>query len=116
MIGLSVAYIALENLDGVKRLLGFNPNPKLAVFSFGLIHGFGLATKLQEMTLSDNGIIGNIFAFNIGVELGQVLALIVMLFFINAWRVSGGFERYAKNFNFGLMFAGVTLAGYQIYA
>ena len=116
VIGLSVAYKALENLDGLKKLLGFNPNPKLAVFSFGLIHGFGLATKLQEMTLSDNGIVGNIIAFNIGVELGQVLALIVMLFFINAWRVSGGFERYAKNFNFGLMFAGVTLAGYQIYA
>ena len=115
VIGLSVAYKALENLDGLKKLLGFNPNPKLAVFSFGLIHGFGLATKLQEMTLSDNGIVGNIIAFNIGVEIGQVLALIVMLFFINAWRASGGFERHTKNFNFGLMFAGVTLAAYQIY-
>ena len=116
VIGLSVVYKALENLDELKNLLGVNPNPKLAVFSFGLIHGFGLATKLQEMTLSDNGIVGNIIAFNIGVEIGQVLALIVMLFFINAWRASGGFERHAKNFNFGLMFAGVTLAAYQIYA
>jgi hypothetical protein len=113
LIGLSVAYKAFENLDGFNRLLGWQPNPKVAVFSFGLAHGFGLATKLQDLTLSDDGLVANIIAFNVGVEIGQLLALAVLLFLINAWRATGGFDRHATVFNVLLMFAGFLLAAYQ---
>ena len=78
------------------------------------MHGFGLATKLQELTLSPEGLVGNIIAFNVGVEIGQLLALIGLLFVINAWRAAGSFERYASAFNFVLMFAGFMLAAYQL--
>src|SRR5437899_6156738 len=75
IIGFSVVYKAFDNMDGFKRLFGFQPNTKIAVLIFGLFHGFGLATKLQEVTLSQNGLVPNIVSFNVGVEIGQVLAL-----------------------------------------
>lgn len=112
VIGLSVVYKAFENLGGFKSL-GWAPNPKLAVFSFGLIHGFGLATKLQDFTLSSEGLVANIVAFNVGVEVGQLLALSILVFFIVAWRASGSFNRYSNAFNVLLMFAGFLLASYQ---
>ena len=74
IIGLSVVYKAFDNMDGFKRLFGFEPNTKIAVLVFGLFHGFGLATKLQELHLSQNGLIANIVSFNVGVEIGQVLS------------------------------------------
>ena len=74
VIGLSVAYKAFENLDGFKRVFNWQPNPKAAVFAFGLVHGFGLATKLQDLTLSRDGLVANIISFNVGVEIGQLLA------------------------------------------
>lgn len=114
VIGLSVVYKAFENLDGFQRFFGFSPNPKIAVFLFGLVHGFGLATKLQELTLSSEGLVANIIAFNVGVEIGQLLALAGLLFVINALRVTGSFDRYATTFNFMLMFAGFVLAFYQL--
>ena len=114
IIGLSVSYKAFENLNGFKTILGWQPNAKAAVFAFGLAHGFGLATKLQELTLSDEGLIGNILAFNVGVEVGQLLALAMMLVVINTWRAMGGFERHAALFNKILMFAGFALAAYQM--
>ena len=113
LIGLSVAYKAFENLDGFKRTIGWQPNPKAAVFIFGLAHGFGLATKLQALTLSSEGLIGNIIAFNVGVECGQLLALVLLLAAINAWRASGNFDKHATAFNMLLMFAGFLLAAYQ---
>src|SRR5216117_3186333 len=70
IIGFSVVYKAFDNMDGFKRLLGFQPNTKIAVLIFGLFHGFGLATKLQELALSQNGLITNIVSFNVGVEIG----------------------------------------------
>src|SRR5436190_15539606 len=70
IIGFSVVYIAFDNMDGFKRFLGFQPNTKIAVLIFGLFHGFGLATKLQEFALSQNGLIPNIVSFNVGVEIG----------------------------------------------
>ena len=76
VIALSVVYKAFDNMGGFKRFLGFQPNTKLAVLTFGLFHGFGLASKLQELTLSKSGLILNILSFNVGVEIGQVLALI----------------------------------------
>ncbi len=114
VIGLSVAYKAFENLDGFKRVFDRQPNPKLAVFSFGLVHGFGLATKLQGFSLSPEGLVANIIAFNVGVEIGQLLALVVLLVIINAWRATGAFDRHANAFNLLLMFAGFALAAYQI--
>ncbi len=114
IIGLSVAYKAFENLDGFKRVFHRQPNPKIAVFSFGLVHGFGLATKLQDLTLSQEGLVANIISFNVGVEIGQLLALVGLLVLINAWRAAGAFERHANAFNMLLMFAGFALAAYQM--
>ena len=114
VIGLSVAYKAFENLDGFKRVFNRQPNPRYAVFAFGLVHGFGLATKLQGFALSPNGLVANIVSFNVGVEIGQLLALVVLLVAINAWRAAGAFDRHANAFNFVLMFAGFVLAAYQI--
>ena len=113
IIGLSVVYKAFENLGGFEKLFGVRPNPKAAVFCFGLAHGFGLATKLQALTLSDEGLVANIISFNVGVEIGQLMALAILLVLINAWRASGGFVRHSTAFNVTLMFAGFLLAGYQ---
>jgi len=114
VIGLSVAYKAFENLDGFKRVFNRQPNPKAAVFAFGLVHGFGLATKLQDLTLSRDGLVANIISFNVGVEIGQLLALVALLVLINTWRAAGSFERHANSFNMLLMFAGFALAAYQV--
>jgi hypothetical protein len=113
IIGLSVVYKAFENLGGFEKLFGRRPSPKAAVFCFGLAHGFGLATKLQALTLSQDGLVANIVSFNVGVEIGQLMALAILLILINAWRASGGFARHATAFNVTLMFAGFLLAGYQ---
>jgi len=88
VIGLSVAYKAFENLDGFRKFFNVSPNPKIAVFLFGLVHGFGLATKLQALTLSAEGLVANIISFNVGVEIGQLLALVFLLVLINALRAS----------------------------
>ncbi len=114
VIGLSVVYKAFENLDGFKTVFGINPSARIAVFSFGLVHGFGLATKLQEFQLSESGLVMNILSFNVGVEIGQLMALAVLLVVINAWRSTDSFARHANAFNVLLMFAGFTLAAYQL--
>ncbi len=114
IIGLSVVYKAFENLGGFQKFLGKQPDPRVAVFCFGLAHGFGLATKLQELTLSQEGLVANIISFNVGVELGQLMALAILLVVINAWRSTGGFTRHATAFNVALMFAGFLLADYQM--
>lgn len=114
LIGLSVVYKAFENLGGFTKIFGRQPNPKVAVFCFGLAHGFGLATKLQALTLSQEGLVANIVSFNVGVELGQLMALAILLILINTWRASGGFLRHSTAFNVALMFAGFLLADYQL--
>jgi hypothetical protein len=116
IIGLSIAYKAFENIDGFKRVLGFEPNTKIAVFVFGLFHGLGLATKLQEFDLSDNGLVINIVSFNIGVELGQILALSAVFILLSIWRTSISYQRYAFVTNTALMTGGFLLAGFQISA
>ena len=95
IIGFSVVYKAFDNMDGFKRLLGFQPNTKVAVLVFGLFHGFGLATKLQEFALSQQGLVANILSFNVGVEIGQVLALTAVLIGLSYWRTRSGFLRHA---------------------
>src|SRR5262249_16375515 len=93
VIGLSVAYKAFDNLGGFKSVFGVQADKRVGVAGFGLIHGFGLATKLQALRLNANGLVPNMIGFNIGVELGQFIALAVMLGVMLAWRRSPSFER-----------------------
>jgi hypothetical protein len=114
VIGLSVAYKAFDNLGGFKSVFGFQPNNRIAVAVFGLIHGFGLATKLQEFRLSPNGLVPNMIGFNIGVELGQMIALAIMLAIMLQWRRSASFERSAVAANALILAAGFVLMEYQL--
>jgi HupE/UreJ protein len=114
IIGFSVVYKAFDNMDGFRRFLGFEPNTKLAVLIFGLFHGFGLATKLQALDLSKNGLVVNILSFNLGVEIGQVLALTAVMIALSYWRTRSGFLRHAFATNTALMSVGFLLTGYQI--
>jgi HupE / UreJ protein len=114
IIGFSVVYKAFDNIDGFQRFLGFQPNTKIAVLIFGLFHGFGLATKLQELDLAKAGLVTNIVSFNVGVEIGQVLALTAVLIALIVWRTRSGFFRHAFATNIVLMTAGFLLTGYQI--
>lgn len=114
IIGLSVVYKGFDNLGGFQHLWGVQPNTKAAVLVFGLFHGFGLATKVQELTLSREGLIGNILAFNVGVEVGQVLALSAILLLMAFWRPTRGFLRYAFLANTLLMMGGFLLIFYQL--
>jgi hypothetical protein len=114
IIGFSVVYKAFDNMDGFKRFFGFQPNTRLAVLVFGLFHGFGLATKLQEFALARNGLVTNIVSFNVGVEIGQVLALTAVLIALSYWRTRRGFLEHAFLTNTLLMVGGFTLVGYQL--
>ena len=101
-------------MGGFTRFLGWQPDTRLAVLVFGLFHGFGLATKLQEYALSRNGLVTNILSFNIGVELGQMLALTAVLIALGYWRTRAGYLRHAYLTNAALMTAGFVLIGYQL--
>lgn len=114
IIGLSVVYKALDNLGAFQRVLGFQPNTKAAVLIFGLFHGFGLATKLQDFSLTKDGLVPNMLAFNVGVEIGQLLALAGILLVMGFWRRSSAFTRQAFATNAILMTAGFVLTGYQL--
>src|SRR5213594_3713436 len=114
IIGFSVVYKAFDNMDGFKRFLHFQPNTRLAVLIFGLFHGFGLATKLQEFTLAQSGLVTNIVSFNVGVEIGQVLALTGVLIGLSYWRTRPGFLQHAFLTNTILMVGGFILVGYQL--
>src|SRR5215207_2135271 len=113
IIGFSIVYKAFENMGGF-RTIGYQPNTRLAVLVFGLFHGFGLATKLQQFTLSRNGLVINIFSFNAGVEIGQFLALTAVLLALGYWRTRPGYLRHAFLTNAALMTAGFLLVGYQL--
>ncbi len=114
IIGLSVVYKALDNMGAYQRWFGFQPNTKAAVLIFGFFHGFGLATKLQEFSLSPDGLLTNLIAFNVGVEIGQLLALGAILIAMGYWRRTASFGRYAFAANVALMTAGFALFGYQL--
>jgi hypothetical protein len=114
IIGASVVYKAFENMGGFERLLHIRPDTRVAVLVFGLFHGLGLATKLQEFALSPNGLITNIVSFNVGVEIGQMLALTAVLILFTVWRSRASFLRHAFLTNTVLMTGGFILAGYQL--
>ena len=114
IIGLSVVYKALDNMGAYQRWFGVQPNTKAAVLIFGFFHGFGLATKLQQFDLSANGLLTNLIAFNVGVEIGQMLALSAILIAMGYWRRTASFSRHAFTANATLMTAGFVLFGYQL--
>ena len=114
IIGFSVVYKALDNLGAFKTWFGFQPDTKAAVLIFGLFHGMGLATKLQDFSLSKDGLVPNMIAFNVGVEIGQLLALAAILIAMGFWRRRPSFARSAFAANTLLMIAGFVLIGYQL--
>ncbi|WP_348731479.1 HupE/UreJ family protein [Rheinheimera texasensis] len=114
LIGLSIVYKALDNMQAFDSWFGKRPDPKLMVALFGLIHGFGLASKVQDFALDPDGLVGNMLAFNIGVELGQLLALGLILILMNFWRLSPSFHRHAFRSNQVLMGAGFVFFFYQL--
>ena len=108
IIGLSICYKALENLGSIRFL-----DPKLAVFGFGLVHGFGLSTKLQDLALSADGLIPNMIFFNVGVEIGQVIGLVFLYIGLTWLRERPNFDPVSRNANVVLFGAGLVLFGLQ---
>jgi hypothetical protein len=114
IIGLSVVYKALDNMGAYRRWFGFQPNTKAATLIFGLFHGFGLSTKIIEYEISPDGLIPNLLAFNVGVEIGQLLALAAILTVMGHWRRTPSFARHAYAANAVTMAAGFLLIGLQL--
>ncbi|MBT4792661.1 MAG: HupE/UreJ family protein, partial [Halobacteriovoraceae bacterium] len=119
VIALSVCYKGFDNNNGFKDYFGFKKAPNLLwmVFIFGLIHGFGLSTRLQQLPLGEKGstMLGRIISFNIGVELGQIIALTIMLFILSTFRKTDFFKRFSKVANDGLILAGFMLLLMQLH-
>ena len=116
IIGLSVCYIAFANLDGFRKYLKVTPpNPLAMIALLGLVHGFGLSTRLQELPLNQSDLLLNIISFNVGIELGQILALTVMLLLLTGWRKARSFLTFSFVSNVGLIFAGVFLFAMQMH-
>ena len=114
IIGFSVVYKALDNLGAFQRWFGVQPDTLAATLVFGLLHGFGLATKILDYDIAPDGLLGNLIAFNIGVELGQVLALSIILIAMGVWRRSPRFWGQAYTANVVIMSAGFLLVFYQL--
>jgi len=114
IIGLSVVYKALDNLGAFQRWFGFQPNTKLATLIFGFFHGLGLATKILEYEIAQDGLLPNLLAFNVGVEIGQLIALAMILIAMGYWRRTASFWKHAYTANVLMMTAGFVLIGYQL--
>ncbi len=114
IIGLSIVYKSLDNIGAFRRWFGVQPNTKLATLLFGLCHGFGLSTKILEYEIAPDGLLANLLAFNVGVEIGQLLALAGILILMNYWRSTASFARNAYAANVLTMSAGFLLFGYQM--
>lgn len=113
IIGLSVVYKGVENIGGFRRI-GLAIDTRVAVLIFGLFHGLGLATKLMDLAVSPNGLLTNLIAFNLGVEVGQVIVLAVVVTIFNIWRQAPSFQKSAVMANVALIIAGLLLTGYQL--
>jgi hypothetical protein len=114
VIGFSVVYKSLDNMGAYQRWFGVQPSTRIATFAFGLVHGFGLATKVLEYEVSSHGLVYNLLAFNVGVELGQILALAGILIAMGYWRRSESFQRHAYAANTITMGMGFMLIGYHL--
>jgi len=116
VIALSVLYKGFENLGGFEKYFKTkSPNLLLMVFLFGLIHGFGLSTRLQSFDVGTSQFLSKIVCFNIGVELGQILALIPIVFIITQWQKKKSYKAFYKAANVYLVLAGLGLFLYQMY-
>ncbi len=116
IVALSVCYIAFANIDGFRKYLDIKPPNMLAmIFALGLVHGLGLSTRLQELPLSEDSLLLNIISFNAGIELGQIFALLVMIFAIDAWRKTSSFKKASVVSNYGLILAGTLLFLFQMH-
>jgi len=116
IIALSVCYIAFANIDGFRKYLEIRPpNLLLMIVSLGLIHGLGLSTRLQQLPLSEEDLLMNIISFNLGIELGQILALTIMLLVLAGWRRRPSFQPFSRISNYGLIFAGIYLFMMQMH-
>lgn len=116
VIALTVCYKGFENLDGFKKTLGIkSPNLLFMVFGFGLVHGFGLSTRLQQLPLPQDGLLARILSFNLGVELGQIAALMVMVLVLTGWRQTASFKQFSKATNAALIAAGALLFLHQMH-
>lgn len=114
IIGLSVVYKALDNLGAYQKWFGVQPNTKAATLIFGLFHGTGLATKILDYDIPQDGLLANLLAFNVGVEVGQLLALAVILIVMGYWRRSPNFMRQATIANVVMMVLGIWLTINQV--
>ena len=114
IIGLSVVYKALDNMGAYQRWCGFQPNTKTATLLFGFCHGFGLSSKILDYDIASDGLVPNLLAFNIGVEIGQLLTLSAILIVMGFWRKTDSFWRHAYSANTVMMTLGFVLIGYQL--
>jgi hypothetical protein len=114
IIGFSVVYKALDNLGAFPRWFGVQPSTKAATLIFGFLHGFGLASKIIDYNISSDGLLANLIAFNVGVEVGQLIALGLILIFVTRWRASSAFGRQAYTVNVVMMGLGFYLMGFQL--
>ncbi len=115
IIALTIIYKAFDNLDGFKKYINVNmPNITVMVFIFGLIHGFGLSTRLQQLPLGHDGFLFRILSFNLGVEIGQIIALSVIFIILGMLRKIKLFKRFSVISNLLLIFAGLLLFIYQM--
>ena len=118
VIAISVMYKGFENIDGFRKYFSWEPPSLLKmVFAFGLIHGFGLSTRLQQLPLGDDAqsMLFRILSFNVGVELGQIIALTAMLILLRGWRKSSTFHKFAKAANVALIAGGIFLFNMQFH-
>ncbi len=116
VIALSVCYKGFDNAGGFQKYFQRDPpNLLWVVFGFGLVHGFGLSTRLQQLPLGDEGLVWRILSFNVGVEIGQVLALGAMVVLIAGWRKTRSFAQFATVSNAGLVAAGLFLFAMQMH-
>lgn len=114
IIGLSIVYKALDNIGAYQSWFGFQPNTKAATLIFGFFHGFGLAAKIIDYKISPDGLLPNLLAFNVGVEIGQLLALALILIVMGFWRHTPSFLKHAYTANVILIAAGFVLIGFQL--
>jgi hypothetical protein len=114
IIGFSIVYKALDNIGAFQRWLGIQPNTKVATLVFGFCHGFGLSSKILDYDVSSDGLLPNLIAFNVGVEVGQLLALTAILIIMGFWRRTNSFLRHAFVANVVMMTAGFMLIGYHL--
>jgi hypothetical protein len=114
IIGLSIVYKALDNMGAYQRWFGFQPDTKAATLIFGFCHGFGLSSKILDYEISPDGLLPNLLAFNVGVEIGQLFALGAILIVMGFWRRTPSFLKHAYTANVVMMTAGSLLIGYQL--